>query len=146
MRGGATVVQYIGELCRYLVAAPPHPLERAHRVRIAMGNGLRPDVWPRFRERFGIPLIAEFYASTEGNGMVMVREGEAGGRRKEAAGLRGPAPLQRATSPADDGAVGRLGLLSRLVREPPFIAQVRSTMGVGWGEVGGWGGAFESHL
>ena len=132
------------QLCRYLVAAPPHPLERAHSVRVAIGNGLRPDVWRPFRERFGIPVITEFYASTEGNGMTMVRQG--GGGDKE--GVRRPvcpwyvarvtavaAPcvppsalppstLQRATSPADDGAVGRFGLLARLSRPPPFIAQV----------------------
>ena len=61
------------QLCRYLVAAPRHPLERSHSVRIAVGNGMRPDVWKPFRERFGIPIVTEFYASTEGNGMIMVR-------------------------------------------------------------------------
>jgi len=35
-------VQYIGELCRYLVNQPPHPKERAHALRFALGNGLRP--------------------------------------------------------------------------------------------------------
>ncbi len=68
----ATVVQYIGatiksrrarrrrkcvvagELCRYLVASPPHPLERKHNVRLAIGNGLRPDIWTQFQERFGM--------------------------------------------------------------------------------------------
>lgn len=43
-----TVVQYIGELCRYLLLAKPHPLERRHSVRLAVGNGLRPDVWGPF--------------------------------------------------------------------------------------------------
>jgi len=37
----ATVVQYIGELCRYLLAVPPSPYDKAHKVRIAIGNGLR---------------------------------------------------------------------------------------------------------
>jgi fatty-acyl-CoA synthase len=62
-----TLFQYIGELCRYLAEAPPHPRERAHRLRLAIGNGLRPEVWPRFAERFAIPRILEFYAATEGN-------------------------------------------------------------------------------
>ena len=45
----ATVTQYIGELCRYLVMAPANPAaDRAHRLRIAVGNGLRPEVWGRF--------------------------------------------------------------------------------------------------
>lgn len=30
------------------------------------GNGLRPDVWLPFRERFGIPEVAEFFNSSEG--------------------------------------------------------------------------------
>jgi fatty-acyl-CoA synthase len=62
-----TLFQYIGELCRYLAEAPPHPRERAHRLRLACGNGLRPDVWGRFQARFAIPRILEFYAATEGN-------------------------------------------------------------------------------
>jgi fatty-acyl-CoA synthase len=62
-----TLFQYIGELCRYLTEAPPHPRERAHRLRLAIGNGLRPEVWPRFAARFAVPRIREFYAATEGN-------------------------------------------------------------------------------
>ncbi|MEO1039838.1 MAG: long-chain-acyl-CoA synthetase [Pseudomonadota bacterium] len=64
---GATMFMYVGELCRYLVAADPHPLEKKHKIRVAIGNGLRPDVWPRFVERTGIPRIMEFYGATEGN-------------------------------------------------------------------------------
>jgi fatty-acyl-CoA synthase len=62
-----TLFQYIGELCRYLLEAPEHVRERAHRLRLACGNGLRPDVWSRFQARFAIPQILEFYAATEGN-------------------------------------------------------------------------------
>jgi fatty-acyl-CoA synthase len=64
---GCTLFQYIGELCRYLVNTPPHPRERDHRLRLCCGNGLRGDIWERFRERFAIPRILEFYAATEGN-------------------------------------------------------------------------------
>jgi len=67
VRQDCTLVQYIGELCRYLANAPPHPLETKHRLRLACGNGLRPDVWERFKTRFAIPNILEFYAATEGN-------------------------------------------------------------------------------
>ncbi len=66
-RWNCTLFQYIGELCRYLVNAPPHPRERAHRLRLACGNGLRADVWEKFQSRFDIPRILEFYAATEGN-------------------------------------------------------------------------------
>lgn len=67
---GCTRFQYIGELCRYLLNAPPHPKERAHAVRICCGNGLRPDIWQPFRDRFGIAHIREFYAATEGNAIL----------------------------------------------------------------------------
>jgi fatty-acyl-CoA synthase len=67
VRGDCTIFQYIGELCRYLVQSPPHPLETAHRLRLCCGNGLRGDVWERLQRRFAVPNILEFYASTEGN-------------------------------------------------------------------------------
>lgn len=67
VRYDATLFQYIGELCRYLVNAPPHPEERRHRLRLAVGNGLRPDVWDRFQARFSVPRILEFYGATESN-------------------------------------------------------------------------------
>ncbi|WP_245500923.1 long-chain-acyl-CoA synthetase [Lichenibacterium minor] len=66
-RSRCTMMVYIGELCRYLLQTPPGPADRAHRVRLCVGNGLRPDVWRPFRDRFGVPHIREFYASTEGN-------------------------------------------------------------------------------
>lgn len=62
---GATHVQYVGEVCRYLLNAKPHPDEKKHNVRIAYGNGLRPDIWQEFKDRFGIEGVGEFYASTE---------------------------------------------------------------------------------
>jgi fatty-acyl-CoA synthase len=64
---GCTLFQYIGELCRYLVNAPPHPRERDHALRLCCGNGLRGDIWEIFQQRFAIPRILEFYAATEGN-------------------------------------------------------------------------------
>src|SRR5215470_9127072 len=73
-----TCFQYIGELCRYLINSPPKPAERAHRLRFACGNGLRADVWPQFKERFGIPQIIEFYAATEGNVSLFNFDGKVG--------------------------------------------------------------------
>ncbi len=66
-RWNCTVFQYIGEFCRYLVNSPPHPLETMHHLRLACGNGLRPDVWHDFKRRFQTPHIIEFYGATEGN-------------------------------------------------------------------------------
>ena len=63
----ATSFVYIGELCRYLVSAKPHPLEREHRIRTGFGNGMSADVWEKFIDRFGIEDLIEFYGSTEGN-------------------------------------------------------------------------------
>jgi fatty-acyl-CoA synthase len=77
-RFDCTIFQYIGELCRYLTAAPPHPKERAHRLRVACGNGLSGDVWEAFQERFAIPRILEFYAATEGNFALYNVEGKPG--------------------------------------------------------------------
>lgn len=87
-----TVVQYIGELCRYLVNSPAgsEEDERGHGVRIAIGNGLRPDVWGRFQERFNVPEVGEFYAATEGNAAL----------------------FNWCRRPEDRGAVGRMGPLA----------------------------------
>lgn len=89
----ATAIQYVGETCRYLVAQPPSPLDKQHSVRIAFGNGMRPDVWHAFKDRFGIDSIAEFYAATEGVGSSW--------------------NLSRNAFSA--GAIGRVGMLTRLV-------------------------------
>ena len=58
--------------------SPPHPKETTHRLRLACGNGLRPDVWQRLQARFGIPHIIEFYAATEGNVSLFNFEGKQG--------------------------------------------------------------------
>jgi fatty-acyl-CoA synthase len=73
-----TLFQYIGELCRYLVNSAPGPLDTSHSLRIACGNGLRPEVWEPFQARFSIPRILEYYASTEGNFSLYNCEGELG--------------------------------------------------------------------
>ena len=75
---GCTLFQYIGELCRFLLNSAPHPLERAHRLRLACGNGLREDVWTAFQARFDIPRILEFYAATEGSFSLYNVEGRPG--------------------------------------------------------------------
>jgi fatty-acyl-CoA synthase len=109
VRWDCTLFQYIGELCRYLLHAPADPLERGHRVRLCCGNGLRPDVWTPFKERFRIPGILEFYASTEGNVSLVNVEGEPGsiGRIPAYLAHRFPIALVKydagAAAPARDG-------------------------------------------
>ncbi|MFZ0903420.1 MAG: long-chain-acyl-CoA synthetase FadD6 [Mycobacterium sp.] len=63
----ATAFIYIGEVCRYLLNQPAKPTDRAHKVRVIAGNGLRPEIWDEFTTRFGIARVCEFYAASEGN-------------------------------------------------------------------------------
>jgi fatty-acyl-CoA synthase len=78
VRYQCTLFQYIGELCRYLANSRPSPNETRHRLRLACGNGLRPDLWAAFKSRFRIPLILEFYGATEGNVNIFNFEGKEG--------------------------------------------------------------------
>jgi fatty-acyl-CoA synthase len=66
-RHEAVAFVYVGELCRYLLRQPPSPHDRDHKLRVAAGAGLRPDIWTPFKERFGIARIVEMYGATEGN-------------------------------------------------------------------------------
>jgi fatty-acyl-CoA synthase len=92
-----TSFQYIGELCRYLLHTPEHPDEQHHRIRVCIGNGLRPEIWEQFQERFNLPKIIEFYGATEGNVALMNL----------------------------DGKVGAIGRLPRLIRGAMGVALIR---------------------
>lgn len=73
-----TVFQYIGELCRYLCKQPKREGEKNHRVRLAVGNGIRSDVWREFLDRFGNIKMCELYGATEGNICFMNHTGKIG--------------------------------------------------------------------
>lgn len=62
-----TSAQYIGELCRFLLLTPPKPEDTKHSVRFMFGNGLRPQIWNQFVQRFKIEQIGEVYGATESN-------------------------------------------------------------------------------
>ncbi|MBM4607711.1 AMP-binding protein [Rhodococcus hoagii] len=64
---GATAFVYIGEVCRYLLNQPERPSDRRNGIRLMVGNGLRPEIWTEFTERFGIDRVAEFYGASECN-------------------------------------------------------------------------------
>lgn len=88
------IVQYIGELCRYLLNQPPREAETRHQVRMALGNGLRQSIWTEFSSRFNIPQVAEFYGATEcncslGNFDGQVRPGRGLGWATEGTGSSG---------------------------------------------------------
>ncbi|KAF2223843.1 hypothetical protein BDZ85DRAFT_319035 [Elsinoe ampelina] len=89
----ATSVQYIGEMCRYLLTSPPTPFDTAHTVERFFGNGIRPDVWLPFKTRFAIPEIAEFYGATESPASTFIKSRNNFG----------------------EGAIGRRGLLVSLL-------------------------------
>jgi len=77
-RNNVTVAQYIGEVARYLHATPPSKYDNTHKVRLLVGNGMRVEIWQQFYERFGRPMINEFYGSTEGNCSVGNISGKVG--------------------------------------------------------------------
>ena len=119
---GATMFVYIGELCRYLVNCPPQDSERGHKIRLAFGNGLRPDVWPDFQSRFAIPQILEFYGSTEGNVSLFNFDGKQGaiGRvpkflkkqiniRLVAFDVDSEQPIRNASGLVSEASVGEIG-------------------------------------
>ncbi|MGV0033838.1 MAG: long-chain-acyl-CoA synthetase [Candidatus Azotimanducaceae bacterium WSBS_2022_MAG_OTU7] len=59
---------YIGEFIRYLMSHPETLKDKENPVRAIVGNGLRPDIWHDFKNRFDIERIGEFYGASEGNG------------------------------------------------------------------------------
>ena len=62
----ATSFNYIGETCRFLLAKKVTPSENHHKIRFIIGNGLKPELWKNFIDRFRIPRVCEFYGATEG--------------------------------------------------------------------------------
>ncbi|NXL19456.1 S27A2 synthetase, partial [Setophaga kirtlandii] len=66
-RYNVSVIQYVGELMRYLCNTPKSADDREHGVRMALGNGMRAEVWREFLRRFGPVAVWEFYGATEGN-------------------------------------------------------------------------------
>ncbi len=120
-RFDCTLVQYIGELARYLVNAPPHPLEATHRLRLACGNGLRADVWETFRQRFAIPRILEFYAATEGNLSLYNADGKVGAIGKVPSFLahRFPAAIIRLDAERGEPVRDARGLCVRCAADEP---------------------------
>ncbi|XP_045156369.2 long-chain fatty acid transport protein 2-like isoform X2 [Mercenaria mercenaria] len=73
-----TVIQYIGELCRYLLTVPESPLDKTHKIRLAIGSGLRTDIWKQFEKRYNIPWVIEYFGTTEGTAALMNLENKFG--------------------------------------------------------------------
>ena len=115
-RFDCTSFQYIGELCRYLVAAPPSEARGRGRLRLALGNGLAGDVWRALIERFPGLRVLEFYASTEGNVGLYNVEGRIGalGRLPPFLALRDSLALARFDEEAEAPWRGPDGFCARV--------------------------------
>ena len=70
-RYGATVVSYTWAMMDEIAEAPPNPGERHHPVRLFMGSGMPRGLWKRVSERFAPARVLEFYASTEGDAVLV---------------------------------------------------------------------------
>ena len=66
-----TAFVYIGELCRYLDNQEPSEAEKNNPIKSMVGDGLRPDVWDSFKDRFDVDRIIEIYGASEGNALFM---------------------------------------------------------------------------
>jgi fatty-acyl-CoA synthase len=137
-----TLFQYIGELCRYLVNAPPDSRETTHRIRLCCGNGLRPDIWEDFQNRFRIPKILEFYAATEGNVSLYNAEGKIGAIGRVPSFLAHRFPLALVKFDPDIGAPARTadGYCTRCAK-----GEVGEAIGKIGNDVADKGGRFEGY-
>ncbi|XP_059495197.1 long-chain fatty acid transport protein 2-like [Stegostoma tigrinum] len=130
-----TVIQYIGEVLRYLCNVPKKSDERDHKVRLALGNGARPDVWKEFLNRFGNIQVCEFYGATEGNVGFFNNVGKIGASGRTSVFTRmfmpfhlvkydvdREAPVRDANGHCIEVAKGETGLLiAKITPKAPFI-------------------------
>ncbi|MDN3272618.1 ATP-dependent acyl-CoA ligase [Frankia sp. RB7] len=65
-RHNATVGYLLGAMASMLLAQPKSADDSTHRLRVALGGGVPPQIHGPFRERFGVPLV-DGYGSTETN-------------------------------------------------------------------------------
>ncbi|KAM7542957.1 hypothetical protein Aperf_G00000005115 [Anoplocephala perfoliata] len=78
IKHNCTVVMYVGETLRYLLLQPEAPEDKQHKVRMAMGNGVRREIWVDFVKRFNIKQIGEYYGATESNSNLANTENKVG--------------------------------------------------------------------
>jgi crotonobetaine/carnitine-CoA ligase len=71
----ASVTYILGAMASILAAREPGPLDREHRVRVALSPATSPQLWDVFRDRFGVTIV-EGHGMTETNLAVGPRDGE----------------------------------------------------------------------
>jgi crotonobetaine/carnitine-CoA ligase len=67
VEAGATMAFGVGPMGMALLASPPGPYDRAHRLRRSVWPPMPPAAREQFAERFGVAAIAEGYGQTEVN-------------------------------------------------------------------------------
>ncbi len=70
-RYGVTVVSYTWTMLHDVVEAPPDAGERHHPIRLFVGSGMPRGLWHRVTDRFAPAGVLEFYASTEGDAVLV---------------------------------------------------------------------------
>ena len=75
-RYGITVASYTWTMLREIANAPEDPGEHHHPVRLFIGAGMPRGLWRRVARRFYPATVLEFYASTEGDAILVNLSGE----------------------------------------------------------------------
>lgn len=140
-RYGVTVASYTWMLLRDLVNAPPNPAERHHAVRLFIGSGMPRGLWRRVEERFAPARVLEFYASTEGEAVLVNLSGKKPGSLGRP--LPGSAEVRLARYDLENGHLaeggdgfaiecrpGEIGMLLARVRLSAIGAAARPVRGV----------------
>jgi putative long chain acyl-CoA synthase len=102
-RYGITVASYTWTMLREIADAPDDPAERHHPLRLFIGAGMPRGLWKRVAKRFHPAAVLEFYASTEGEAILVNLSGSKPGCKGRP--LPGSAEVRLA---AYDVAAGRL--------------------------------------
>ncbi|WP_127784507.1 AMP-binding protein [Rhodococcus sp. X156] len=101
-RYGVTVVSYTWTMLHALVEAPVQPGEAYHPVRLFLGSGAPRGLTRRLTERFAPAKVVEFYATTEGEAILVNRRATKPGSMGRA--LPGTARLRVAAYDVDRNA------------------------------------------
>ncbi len=140
-RYGATIVSYTWTMLDQIVEAPPHPGERHHPIRLLIGSGMPRTTWKRVNERLAPARVLEFYASTEGDAVLVNLTGDKPGCKGRplpgSAEVRIAAydPLAGKLTEGDDGFAlqcGRreVGMLLARVRPSAIVSGAGTIRGV----------------
>ncbi|TDB91052.1 AMP-binding protein [Actinomadura sp. 7K534] len=140
-RYGVTVASYTWLLLRDLAEAPPDPAERHHAVRLFIGSGMPRGLWRRVEDRFAPARVLEFYASTEGESVLVNLSGKKPGSLGRP--LPGSAEVRLARYDLESGRLeegpdgfavecepGEIGMLLARSRPPAGGAETRCVRGV----------------